>query len=436
MKIYDRQYRLVRWLQEYSLPLIAGVLVALIVANWNSDIYHALVMSPLHQIWHNVTHAGHFHVDHGHGWEHYFSLHFLVNDIFMVLFFGVAAKEITEACLPGGALNPFKRALNPLFATIGGILGPVLTFFALNAVPGEPSWKMGWGIRTATDIALAWLVARLIFGNRHPAVSFLLLLAVADDAIGLGIIAFAYPDPLHPVEWANTAWILAGLGTAFGLRFAGVRAWLPYVLFGGAFAWWGLFSAHLHPALALVFIVPLIPAATRDRGLYVAAENADGHQNEQHSSPLDKFEHSTRSTVDFGLFFFAFANAGVAFSDITSLTWIILTSLVIGKLWGITAFAMIAEKLGFAMPTGMKLPHLAVTSVIAGLGLTVALFVSGQAFVDVSTQSAAKMGALMSAAAALAAVVLANVLGVAEGTADLSRLRIPLPIRRPSRVGQ
>ena len=76
----------------------------------------------------------------------------------------------------------------------------------------------GWGIPTATDIALAWLVARVVFGRGHSAVSFLLLLAVADDGIGLGIIAVFYPDPNHPVQ---TIWLLlvaAGMGVAWGMR--------------------------------------------------------------------------------------------------------------------------------------------------------------------------------------------------------------------------
>ena len=49
--------------------------------------------------------------------------------VFMVLFFGIAAKEITEACLPGGNLNPLRKAVNPLFATVGGVVGPVACFF-------------------------------------------------------------------------------------------------------------------------------------------------------------------------------------------------------------------------------------------------------------------------------------------------------------------
>lgn len=58
----------------------------------------------------------------------------------------------------------------------------------------------GWGVVTATDIVLAWLVGRLVFGDGHPAIDFLLLLAVADDAIGMAIIAIFYPDPEHPVR--------------------------------------------------------------------------------------------------------------------------------------------------------------------------------------------------------------------------------------------
>ena len=131
---------------------------------------------------------------------HDLTLHFLVNDIFMVFFVGIAAKEITEACLPGGNLNPPAKAVNPLLATLGGVVGPVAVFFlglwlafqlGVYQAPVD-DWdrlQRGWGVPTATDIALAWLVARAVFGKGHPAVNFLLLLAVADDAIGLQAIS-------------------------------------------------------------------------------------------------------------------------------------------------------------------------------------------------------------------------------------------------------
>jgi len=418
----NRARRTVQLLQEFSLPLIAGVFAALAFANLAPSLYETLVHTPMHKlcsvIWHGAEHGSH----HGaHGWEHCLTLHFLINDIFMVLFFGIAAKEITEACLPGGALNPISKAVNPLLGTLGGVVGPVGVFLLINALVGDPAWAKGWGIPTATDIALAWLVARVVFGKGHPAVSFLLLLAVADDAIGLGIIAIAYPDPAHPTLWANALWILPGMAIALGLRFAKVRSWIPYILFGGALSWWGLYSAHLHPALALVFIVPFLPGPRRDLGLFVESPDYEALEEKAHArgahhahSPLENFEHSLKTLVDFGLFFFAFANAGVPFSGITGLTWVVLLSLVLGKTIGITAFSAVGEKLGFLLPDGMRLKQLLLTGVIASLGLTVALFVSGQAFVDTGLQGAAKMGALFSGGISIFAVVLGRMLNVRD----------------------
>ena len=417
----------IQTLQEYSLPLIAGVIAAMIWANMSPASYKALVHTPIHRIGtifdhgddhaetgaHGESHAGvstasedgqdagssekaeqHAGAGGHSGLDHYLSLHFLINDIFMALFFGVAAKEITEACLPNGALNPVSKAINPLFATIGGVVGPVAVFVGLNAIVGDPAWKNGWGIPTATDIALAWLVMKFLFGARHPAVSFLLLLAVADDAIGLGIIAIGYPDPNHPTEWFNLAWCVPGILIALGLRLNKVQNWVPYIAIGGAFCWWGLYSAHLHPALALVFVVPFLPGPNKDMGLYVD----DGE--DPHDSPLENFEHALKGTVDFGLFFFALVNAGVAFGEISGLSWLVVVSLIVGKMTGVTGFSLLAMKLGFPLPEGMGRRHLIATSAVAGLGLTVALFVCGQAFTSESLQGAAKMGAVFSVAAA------------------------------------
>lgn len=388
-------------LQEYSIPLILGVLVAVFWANVAPHSYHAAVHAPFHQFGEWLHAGSHMEVDHD-SWTHFFTMHFLINDVFMVVFFGIAAKEITEACLPNGALNPVSKAINPLFATAGGVIGPIGMFLGLNYMFGRAEWMNGWGVPTATDIALAWLVVRCLFGKSHPAVSFLLLLAVADDAIGLGIIAIGYPDPYHPTQWGQLMWLLPGMGTAFGLRLWRVQNWVPYIVIGGGFAWWALFSAHLHPALALVFIVPFLPAPKRDEGLYQ-------HTTTPHRySPLEAFEHDLKRLVDFGLFFFALANAGVAFSEVNGLSWIILASLIAGKTIGISAFSLGAHAIGFRLPPGMTAGHVVVTSVVAGLGLTVALFVSGQAFTDPGLQGAARMGAVFSVAAAGLAIVARN----------------------------
>ena len=407
--------RTVERLQEFSAPLILGVIVAVIWANFSPNSYYAAVHAPFHEFGSWLAMGDSVQQMHAHGWAHYFTLHFLINDVFMVVFFGIAAKEITEACLPNGALNPVSKAINPLFGTVGGVLGPIGVFLALNAVAGKPEWIKGWGVPTATDIALAWLVIRCLFGKTHPAVSFLLLLAVADDAIGLGIIAIGYPDPAHPTEWANLLWLIPGMATAWVLRKKSVRNWVPYIVIGGTLCWWGLYSAHLHPALALVFIVPFLPAPKRDEGLFVDVEDDEVHSH----SPLENFEHDMKRLVDFGLFFFAMANAGVGFSEVNGLSWMILAALIVGKTAGITLFSGVAMAIGFPLPQGMTMRHLVVTSVVAGLGLTVALFVCGQAFPDPSMQGAAKMGAVFSVAAAMVAFVLKSVLRFEKATVSM-----------------
>ncbi|MEZ6039218.1 MAG: Na+/H+ antiporter NhaA [Planctomycetaceae bacterium] len=434
--------KVVQRLQEFSIPLIAGVIMAMLWANVSPDSYHNLVHTPVHRIGTIFDHQAGHEPDHSvaetdgpgldagheseavktsdetsaaaHGWDHYLTLHFLINDIFMALFFGIAAKEITEACLPNGALNPVRKAVNPLFGTVGGVVGPIGVFLLLNLAFGKTEWQRGWGIPTATDIALAWLVIKLLFGARHPSVSFLLLLAVADDAIGLGIIAFGYPDPAHPTEWMNLLWCVPGMALAFGLRKAKVHNWVPYIFGGGVLTWWGLYSAHLHPALALVFIVPFLPGPKKDLGLFVDDENTDHHSH----SPLENFEHSLKLFVDLGLFFFALVNAGVSFGEVSGLSWIIMLSLVAGKMIGITLFSSVAQVIGFPLPAGMSHRHLIVTSSVAGLGLTVALFVCGQAFTDPALMGAAKMGAVFSVFSAVVALVAKVGLGVRGDTND------------------
>ncbi len=428
-------------LQEFSVPLIVGVVVAMLTANWDPEFYHGLIHTPLPDMWGFLTHPHADHAVHAEGWKHYLTLHFLANDILMAFFFGIAAKEITEACLPNGALNPIRKAVNPLFATLGGVLGPIAVFLSLNAMFGRAEWRNGWGIPTATDIALAWLVARVLFGKTHPAVSFLLLLAVADDAIGLGIIAIGYPDPNHPAQWSNLMWLLPGMGLALGMRLKAVQSWVPYIAISGTLCWWGLYSAHLHPALALVFVVPFLPPPKRDYGLFESVD-LDAPENQPvaahaHHSTLEKFEHDLKAFVDFGLFFFAFANAGVPMSEVNGLTWILLASLVIGKTVGIVGCSWMATRIGFPLPKGMQMPHLFVTGLVAALGLTVALFVSSQAFTSPVLQGAAKMGAVLSAAASLLAWAVAEMLGITAGESVLSRIRRLLGITvQPNAVAQ
>jgi NhaA family Na+:H+ antiporter len=96
------------------------------------------------------------------------------------------------------------------------------------------------------------------FPAGHPAIPFLLLLAIADDALGLVILAMFYPSgPLSPVWLVGL--LSAALLTAGWLRRRGTRSFWRYLIGPGALSWAGLYLGGFHPALALVPIVPFIP---------------------------------------------------------------------------------------------------------------------------------------------------------------------------------
>jgi Na+:H+ antiporter, NhaA family len=380
----------VGFLQEYSIPLLAGVAAAMLAANLAPDAYHRAVhWRPFG----DATLLGHA-----------LDLHYLVNELFMALFFALAAAEITRSLLPGGNLNPPEKAVNPLIATLGGVIGPVAVFFAGLALlfatgvygPGDDRVALahGWGVPTATDIALAWLAARAVFGRGHPAMQYLLLLAVVDDGIGLAIIAFFYGDPAHPAQPAYLALVGLGMAVAFAFRRFGVSSWLATVALAGPLAWTGLALSRLHPALALVFVVP-----------FLSAEPGD-------DSPLTRFEDQLKLPVDLGLFLFAFTQAGGTLADVGPLTWLVLGSLVVGKTAGIALFAALAIRLGFPLPARMGVRELVMAGFIAALGLTVALFVASAAFVDPVLLGQAKMGALLSGLVGLAAVAVGRLSGI------------------------
>lgn len=371
-------------LREFSVPLLLGVIAALVWVNRAPENYNRFL--------------------HGH-FLGPISFHFLANDIFMVFFFGIAAVEIAQSLLPGGDLHPIRKSVNPLLATLGGVIGPAVVYLVLNHFVGSPELLRGWGIPTATDIAFAWLIARMVFGNDHPAVSFLVLLAVADDGIGLAIIAIFYPDPLLPVKPLWLLLVLAGMAAAFLARRGHVKSYWPYVLTGGGLSWAGLFNAHLHPALALAFIVPFMPHRSFEEKHLFEEDVSD-------RSTIAQFEHEWKLIVDFGLFMFGLANAGVAFSSVGTATWLVLAALLIGKTAGIFSLGYLAYRLGFPLPHGMQKKELLVVGIIAGFGFTVALFVAGEAFIDPAHRGAAKMGAMLSCGSAVIAVIAASLLKI------------------------
>lgn len=214
------------------------------------------------------------------------------------------------------------------------------------------------------------------------------------------------------------------MGVAYGLRRFGLNRWEPYILIAGPLAWLGLILAHLHPALALVAVVPFLPAPARDMGLFRDEDEVDrmgeelAHDLHLEHSALHMFEHQLKLFVDFGLFFFAFANAGVALASIGAMTWLILGSLVIGKTVGIVGLGLLAIRLGFPLPDRMGIRELLMAGYVAALGLTVALFVAGAAFQDPQLLGEGKMGALFSGFVGVSAIAIGRLLGMGRSSGE------------------
>ena len=118
------------------------------------------------------------------------TLQFIVNDVLMTAFFGIAAMEITESFLPTGMLRKggIKTVMNPLAGTVGGVVGPIIMYFILIQIfdaagsfddKGYSAADLlsGWGIPTASDISIDWAASVVVFGAGHPAIKYLLLLS-------------------------------------------------------------------------------------------------------------------------------------------------------------------------------------------------------------------------------------------------------------------
>jgi Na+:H+ antiporter, NhaA family len=379
----------VRVILDNSLLLLAGTVVAVVWANVDFRSYDA------------IAHP----------------LHFWVNDVGMVFFFALAAKEVFEATLPGGALASRRQAMSPLVAAVGGMAAPAAIYVILALTVGPSELSRGWAIPCATDIAFSAMVARVIFPGGHPAIPFLLLLAIADDALGLVILAVFYPSGTLSFT-ALTVLMTAAIVVAAWLRRRRTRSFWPYIVGPGALSWAALYWGGFHPALALVPIVPLMPHGTRDLGLFEPRE-------ELQPDTLNRFEHWWSTPVQLVLLLFGFANAGVPVGEIGPGTYYVLIALLIGKPVGILLFSLGARVGGARLPSGLHVRDLVVVGIVASIGFTVSLFFATAAFPSGAALAQTKMGALLSFAAAPLALFVSRLTRV-----DVEK--VPRPVKRGS----
>lgn len=414
-----------KFLLDNSLLLVLGAVVGLVWANINHGSYEWLLHLHLDAMNNAIFGTQQFNADGtplldaaGNVVKH-FDLHYLINDLLMAFFFMSAGKEVFEATLPGGALHEPKKAATPLIATAGGVLGPIVVFclvgmclgpmfgfhWAQEVAHDAHALQPGWAIPTATDIAFSAMVARVIFGGRHPAVPFLLLLAIADDAVGLVIIALFYGQgDLQPL-WLLGSAVAMAVGYFLFNKKLNIQSPLPYFLL--MLVSWACFGfAGIHTSLGFIPIVVCMPHAAEDDGVHSEDERSK-------TDTLNRLASACYIPTELILGLFGFVSAGVVISSAGFPTVLVMASLMIGKTIGIFLFGGFSAKiLRFGLPGDMNYRDLLTLGATAGIGFTVALFVAGVAYLPGPTQDAAKLGALLSLCSSILAYILAKMLGV------------------------
>jgi len=365
------------------------------------------------------------------------SVHHLINDGLMSMFFFLVGLEIKRELLVG-ELSSARKATLPAIAALGGMLAPALIYVAINSEAPE---RAGWGIPMATDIAFA-LGVLAVAGSRIPIGLKVLLtaLAIVDDIGAVLVIAVFYTDSI--ATWSLVAGVV-GVGFSVAMNRAGVRSWVAYFVFG-LLVWLAFLESGVHATIAALLMAFTIPARTRIDGTSLVARLEAGLQDlreigppadkglntpeQQHvldrmgtvrdagSAPLQDLEHTMSGVVTFLILpLFALANAGVSltgvgFESLTSgVTLGVLLGLLLGKPAGIAGFSWLAVRLHLAdLPAGVTWPQVVGVGLLGAIGFTMALFIGGLAFPDPAYLDSAKVGILLTSviAATLGLVVL------------------------------
>lgn len=329
-----------------------------------------------------------------------------VNDGLMAIFFLVVGLEIKREATSGHLSNRRTLVL-PLVGALGGMVVPALIY--LSIAGGTAAH--GWGVPMATDIALAVGVLSLL-GPRVPTSSraFLLGLAVVDDIGAIVVIAAFYSSGV------SARWLVIAVGSIVAvlvLRSLGVQRVLAYVPFG-MLAWFGLLQAGVHPTLAGVACGLLAPVTPRP-GPVDTEHVGRRFAVERSVTTVEFLEHRLHPWSALLIVpLFAFANAGLEISTSalrdavhSPVAWGVFCGLVLGKPVGVVLAVRLTSRRSF--------PSLVGVGNAAGIGFTVALFVSELAFASEEHRAAAKL-------AILAASVVSGVLAALV----LNRTRQPL----------
>jgi NhaA family Na+:H+ antiporter len=279
------------------------------------------------------------------------------SDLLLASFFLVAGLELKHE-LSNGVLSRVSTALVPVVAGIGGIAVPAIIYSGFN---WGTEYMVGWPIPTATDIAFA-LGVLAIFGRGLPKAArvFLLALAIFDDLVAILVIAIFYTDDVA-IEWLIAgALVLAAHAIAERIPKLPIVA-IRFISFG--LAWYAVYQSGVHATIAGVAMGLLIPASKTH-------------------SLVGRIQPWT-NTVALPIFaFFAVAISLPTFEqEVSSVFNGIAIALPVGKIVGITLFALLANLLAEkSARLNLHVLDFAAVAGLAGIGFTVSLLMTNLAF--------------------------------------------------------
>jgi NhaA family Na+:H+ antiporter len=347
------------------------------------------------------------------GPESYFrfahALRFPVNEIGMAIFLGLITQEALEAVMPGGALAAWRRWAMPLVAAVGGLLGSTFFYLAFITLKHEEVLAAAWPIACAIDVAAGYYVLKTIFRRSTAAPHFLLVLGIATNAVGVLILA-VWPA-FTPDHIGAAVLLVAAVAIAAMIRRSRVRVFWPYLVLCGTLSWLAFYWAGVHPALALVPIVPFLPHRPRT-GNPFADPAPDG--------TVHRAEHEWNAVAQVALFLFGVVNAGVLLRGADTGTSAVLIAALLGRPLGVLGAVALGVALGLHLPASVKWRELVVIALATTSGFTFALFAAASLLPLGAVLTQIKVGALATAAGALVTLGAARLLGVGRFAAPAS----------------
>jgi Na+:H+ antiporter, NhaA family len=311
------------------------------------------------------------------------ALAFPINDVGVAFALASLAQEVLEGTGPGGTMPSWRHTLLAAAMGLGGAIAAAGTYAIYVHVTDEQVLAQGWPIVCGVDVFLGVAIARAIFRG-GATVSLVVILALVGDVVAL--FAISRERLVTSADPAAVLLIVAALLAAVLLRDLGVRTMWAYLLVAGPLSWLGFYWAGLHPALALLPLVPFFPRAGRPLGDFAA------HRHDL--AALTHFESALGYPLQAVAFLFGLANAGVLWRGFDTGTWAVVVACLVGRPVGILLIAAGAALWGLRPNRHMRWPELIVAAFIGSIGAVFALFLSTTVFPDGPLLAEAKLGAV------------------------------------------